>query len=548
MIKNQNYETKDEQLNTHLNTSKPSIFTKKIRSDYKIIPYNTVVNTLGPTRHFPSSTKEWSNSIYAYNNNSIKNLPVLDKTLSKIIKSYLNLSLKKRYLNFSKSPNKRLKTRFKRLSVWRIFVAKAELKHTNEKVLITLFVHDSKAKFLKRLLSSIRSFIFTMRNMVENIKNIPKGRYPKVLSIITNPGKKPEIVRKEFLYKEHFETLANNYMAKSKYFINKIFPVLVRNKRGKSLASIWKLNYFAAGDTIKKIRRIKKGIMKVTRRWREILLQKSVDNKKLNNYIYRLTPLISRLYGKKVEFNIIKLNNIYLNSDIFTQAIAIKLKNRDNKLLRVIRSALFLIKMPPVNRMREKYGKSDRGFLWINKVKNWDLESLDLPNNKAINPSDLYNEHFNDDLLSEYLVRVLPSNQDKSLIYNPSSPQFNHPEWALESIGGRPLNSNGNLGDFSNPEKNLIHKLNNFVYSNIKYKLVEGARIEAKGRLTRRFTASRSVFKVRWKGGLKNVESSYRGVSTVILRGHARPNVQYSIVNSKTRNGAFGIKGWISGK
>jgi ribosomal protein S3 len=33
-----------------------------------------------------------------------------------------------------------------------------------------------------------------------------------------------------------------------------------------------------------------------------------------------------------------------------------------------------------------------------------------------------------------------------------------------------------------------------------------------------------------------------------MLRGNIRSNIQYSIVNSKTRNGAFGIKGWISGK
>ena len=33
---------------------------------------------------------------------------------------------------------------------------------------------------------------------------------------------------------------------------------------------------------------------------------------------------------------------------------------------------------------------------------------------------------------------------------------------------------------------------------------MRGIRVEAKGRLTRRFTASRSVFKMKWKGGLKN--------------------------------------------
>jgi hypothetical protein len=75
-----------------------------------------------------------------------------------------------------------------------------------------------------------------------------------------------------------------------------------------------------------------------------------------------------------------------------------------------------------------------------------------------------------------------------------------------------------------------------------------GVRLEVKGRLTRRFTASRAVFKIRWKGGLKNIDSSYKGLSSVLLRGHAKSNVQYSMFNSKTRNGAFGLKGWISSK
>jgi hypothetical protein len=77
---------------------------------------------------------------------------------------------------------------------------------------------------------------------------------------------------------------------------------------------------------------------------------------------------------------------------------------------------------------------------------------------------------------------------------------------------------------------------------------LRGIRVEAKGRLTRRATASRSVFKMKWKGGLKNVDSSFRGLSTIMLRGYAKSNVQYSLLNSKNRNGAFGVKGWVSSK
>ena len=44
-----------------------------------------------------------------------------------------------------------------------------------------------------------------------------------------------------------------------------------------------------------------------------------------------------------------------------------------------------------------------------------------------------------------------------------------------------------------------------------------GIRLEVKGRLTKRYRADRSVFKVKWKGGLKNIDSSFKGLSSVIL-------------------------------
>jgi ribosomal protein S3 len=38
------------------------------------------------------------------------------------------------------------------------------------------------------------------------------------------------------------------------------------------------------------------------------------------------------MYNKEVEFNIVELNQMHLNSDIYTQAVAMKLKNRKNSL------------------------------------------------------------------------------------------------------------------------------------------------------------------------------------------------------------------------
>jgi hypothetical protein len=96
-----------------------------------------------------------------------------------------------------------------------------------------------------------------------------------------------------------------------------------------------------------------------------------------------------------------------------------------------------------------------------------------------------------------------------------------------------------------NIDNNLTKK--NLVFSALKYKDVTGFRLEARGRLTRRYTASRSVTKIRYKGNLLNMDSSHRGLSTILLKGNLRSNLQYTKLKSKTRIGSFGIKGWVSG-
>ena len=81
------------------------------------------------------------------------------------------------------------------------------------------------------------------------------------------------------------------------------------------------------------------------------------------------------------------------------------------------------------------------------------------------------------------------------------------------------------------------------IFNNLKYKRVTGFRLEARGRLGRRYTASRSVFKLKYKGNLLNLDSSYKGISSVILKGNLKSNIQYTKLKSKTRIGSFGLKG-----
>jgi hypothetical protein len=83
----------------------------------------------------------------------------------------------------------------------------------------------------------------------------------------------------------------------------------------------------------------------------------------------------------------------------------------------------------------------------------------------------------------------------------------------------------------------------NIIYNSIKYKNMSGIQIEVKGRLTKRYRADRSVFTLKRKGGLKNIDSSFKGLSSVLFRGNTTSNTSYSFSKSKRRVGAFAVKG-----
>jgi hypothetical protein len=47
-------------------------------------------------------------------------------------------------------------------------------------------------------------------------------------------------------------------------------------------------------------------------------------------------------------------------------------------------------------------------------------------------------------------------------------------------------------------------------------------------------------------GTLQNIDSSRESLSTVMLRGDMKSNLQYININSNNRNGAFGVKVSVS--
>lgn len=231
-------------------------------------------------------------------------------------------------------------------------------------------------------------------------------------------------------------------------------------------------------------------------------LAKLYNNKlKYNNLIHGFKLLLSNVYNKSIKLNLVNLKYLHLNSDIFSEAVSIKLRKKNNRLLRIIKKALRLVKIPKIVSHNPKIQNIVKftEFNWYG-VNN-DLNKNNISKARSVN-----------DMLDNLLLNMFPKeiNYDKH--------QLSH----------------------------------NIIYS-IKHKWVRGVRLEAKGRLTKRYTASRSLFKFRYKGTLRNLEHlkkpyyNTEQASVVMLRNSIRPNVQYTFTASRKRIGVYGIKGWISG-
>lgn len=463
-----------------------NIFNKKKNNSKSEIRYlDKKTNNLGQTIYYPPASKEWFNSIYAFNKNYLKSLPVADKVIIKLIKSYFNFYSPQyeKKLNLSRS-----RLRFIRLSTNKIFVSRAELKHVSDKVIITLYIYNQQEKYFLNKLgikkNTKQSFLNSLLLRAKKKKWQKNYLKKRNINIIKRQGLKViKKVRKE----------------KNLFF-------LFLKKKQKTL--FLKKNNFKHYEQ----QHYKKFILKSLEK--EILSNYSsywlyFNKSKLENtYLFRLNSLICKIYKKKVEFNIVKLKNLFLNSDILSEALTIKLRKRENKVYIALSMLLDLVNLPLFNK-----------FAAINNFSN-DSKPLQLSKIKNLNLNSLFPFKIeNKDVLHQLLQKIFLQNYLK-----PKNQPLNY------------LKSNSQD----------LNSLENTVLNSIKHKNVSGVRIETIGRLTKRFTAARSVFKFKHKGSLKNIDSSYKGLSSVMLRGYAKSNIQYTKISSKTRVGSFGVKGWVS--
>src|SRR6201999_2299063 len=342
-----------------------------------------------------------------YNNNTLSLISNMSRLAINFIRNYFYLYNKKIE---SKIRRKKIYNRRRKLSINRIFLSKGEFKHTNNKVIITLYIYNKqknnyllklKKRYINKFLINILSFkknntiksLSSRKNILSNklilLKKLKKISINGTLALIDANIFKPKIAR--ILKDLHQKKKIHKFKVVSDY-VNKFYKKLIK----KSLRRLFIYTYYR----------------------RLIYVNKSRFN---YTYLQYIKNKLQVLFNKNIEFNFINLKYFYLNSNILSESILLKIRKNRRRLMRHL---------------------------------------------------------------------------------------FN-----LEKI------------------------------INLKYKYISGFRLEANGRLNRRYTASRSINKVIYKGNLLNIDSSYKGLFSILLRNNLNSNLQYTKLNSKTRIGSFGLKG-----
>lgn len=239
-------------------------------------------------KHYLPADKEWFNSIYAYNKNTLPLLPVADKLILKSLKSYFNLYSYKLERN-ARIPN--LEKRFRKLSTNRILVSKAELKHSSDKIIITVYVYNrQRLYYIKKLISICGAII----NLNEEDYMIDHTEFSDLL-LKEIKEKCLKIMWKVYEQKKSLvETLNEKNIFKnyeSKYIKNLLFKCLQKE-------------------------------MLLMHKRQIISFNKSKFEK---TSLLPLINLIKNVYKKKVEFNLVNIKYLYLNSYIFSETLVTKI-------------------------------------------------------------------------------------------------------------------------------------------------------------------------------------------------------------------------------
>jgi hypothetical protein len=268
------------------------------------------------------------------------------------------------------------------------------------------------------------------------------------------------------------------------YKINLTYLYRFLNKENFTIWMYKKTRLLGLRNFIEK--EVSKGInerkRKVLYKYKNILIEILNLEKKIDKMKKYFEDIISIYFNKAVIIKFIRLKYLYLNSNMVAEYIALKLK----------RSGLYKAKK----------------YLW--KVKYPSFSKFYIKKN--INKNTLKIKSLLDDISKIPLEIVNEKNYNKKI----------------------------------NKKQLLTNNYCKEIIQLIKYKYPIGIRLASAGRLTRRYRADRAVYRLYSKGIFKNIDSSFKNQSVVLLRGYVQPNVEYAMSCFKRRIGAYSAKSWLS--
>ncbi len=546
-------------------------------------------NYVGKPRHFSPLSNEWYNSIYTFNMNLLKILPTLNKILLRIVKSYFNFYSRKLEKNIK---SRRLRIKARRLSINKILTSKPQLKHTNDQIIITLYTYNRQKIYYLNKLKKIAS-LDVMDNFLPNFlkEKIFKSNtedWPSNIKLKTIKNKGLDMLTFNSKINQQKNNISLNMDAIAQANAANNFTYKDTSADTSYGKSIYSEKFYSFYNNYA-AKCLREEILSVYNRQLIYINKSKFDHR----YILPLVDLVKKIYYKNIEFNIVDLKYIYLNSYIFSETLLTKLKNRKNNIIKVLDKSLWLFTVPDMDKLavyNDIYARDKR----LQNLKADSFTKIEYLNLKTSNNNKILQLPFSDNsqtlrmdtINNKQSLKIsgksLNINSEKSLKIN-SDNDLSHVQPkdkdGVDSLlsavyTGRSLDIFKNYktskhvdnirktcnGIFIENQEgvtcastplNLIssdytHEKQKKVFKNIKNVDVTGIRIEAAGRLTKRNTAAKSVFKLRYTGNIKDMDSSYKGLSSVTLRGFAKSNLQHTKSESYIRIGSYGMKVWIS--
>jgi hypothetical protein len=340
-------------------------------------------------------------------------------------------------------PRKYIPRSFRRLSRNIIFTSKTEIKHKNNKAIITVYTYNREKSVLLFKINKIRkSFYYKLLKIIDKTSNMEN-----------NSG----------IFKFYEIALA------------KLIDSTSNTESSKILLQEKLISFFYK----KKIKlHLKKEILFL----RKFKVKLNFNKYKFEEkFIYILNSIISNLFLKKIEFNIINMRSLILNSDVFTRILTLGLRKNTSTLSKI--NFILNKTILPLKRTIDKRSN-------IRTIRNINLNSIQNKYKNVTLNFILKNKNSLSTLLKELYYNIYLNTEKENELLVDNKKQ--EPEFSSSSLDG--------IKDkfvIKNNSKSTNIKINEMIFNSISYKNISGVRLEVKGRLTKRYRADRSQFKVK---------------------------------------------------